>query len=309
MRILFIRHGDPDYTHDTLTEKGIEEAGALSRLIPAMNVGDCYASPLGRAQKTAEIALAPTGITPVTLDWIQEFMTDYDVNGSRELQQVFPDAPLMADMAAEAGAQEDPALWLSGYRSIGTLVNPDTLRRFAPDQDGQFPKYGPHVPWDMMPAYYTSHPELSDPAGWRDSFIALGGGDMPSGETSTFLACYDHVARCFDAFLEGYGYRRAEGGLYRTDHGTEKTVTFFCHFGITAVLLSRLWNTSPFLLLQSLCTAPTSVTEVVTEERAEGYAYFRALRIGDISHLVLAGQKPSFSARFCETFYSEGQRH
>ncbi len=26
MKLIFIRHGDPDYEHDTLTEKGIREA-------------------------------------------------------------------------------------------------------------------------------------------------------------------------------------------------------------------------------------------------------------------------------------------
>ena len=30
MRILFIRHGDPDYANDTLTEKGRREASALA---------------------------------------------------------------------------------------------------------------------------------------------------------------------------------------------------------------------------------------------------------------------------------------
>ena len=31
MRILLIRHGDPDYEHDTLTEKGRREAELLAR--------------------------------------------------------------------------------------------------------------------------------------------------------------------------------------------------------------------------------------------------------------------------------------
>lgn len=30
MRLLFIRHGDPDYVHDTLTEKGHREAALLA---------------------------------------------------------------------------------------------------------------------------------------------------------------------------------------------------------------------------------------------------------------------------------------
>ena len=49
MRILFIRHGDPDYENDTLTEKGRREAALLAQMAPSMKIDDCYMSPLGRA--------------------------------------------------------------------------------------------------------------------------------------------------------------------------------------------------------------------------------------------------------------------
>ncbi len=45
MRILLIRHGDPDYEHDDLTEKGRREAALLGRMAPSMNIDDCYVSP------------------------------------------------------------------------------------------------------------------------------------------------------------------------------------------------------------------------------------------------------------------------
>ena len=74
--VILLDFGDPDYVVDKLTEKGIKEAEALNRLIPQLNVGDCYVSPLGRAQKTAELALKGTGLVPEQLEWLQEFMTD-----------------------------------------------------------------------------------------------------------------------------------------------------------------------------------------------------------------------------------------
>ena len=52
MRILLIRHGDPDYEHDTLTEKGRREAALLAEAAPDMNLGACFVSPLWRAQAT-----------------------------------------------------------------------------------------------------------------------------------------------------------------------------------------------------------------------------------------------------------------
>ena len=54
MRILLIRHGDPDYVNDTLTEKGRREAALLAKRAVSMNMGECYKSPLGRAKDTAE---------------------------------------------------------------------------------------------------------------------------------------------------------------------------------------------------------------------------------------------------------------
>ena len=39
MRIIFVRHGDPDYEHDTLTEKGHREAALLGKLAPELHSG------------------------------------------------------------------------------------------------------------------------------------------------------------------------------------------------------------------------------------------------------------------------------
>lgn len=80
MRILLIRHGDPDYEHDTLTEKGHKEAALLAETAEDLNVGDCYVSPLGRAQVTASYTLKKLGLTAETKDWLQEFPAQVDIN-------------------------------------------------------------------------------------------------------------------------------------------------------------------------------------------------------------------------------------
>ena len=46
MRILLIRHGDPDYENDTLTEKGCREAELLAKRALSLHMGKCYVSPL-----------------------------------------------------------------------------------------------------------------------------------------------------------------------------------------------------------------------------------------------------------------------
>ncbi len=73
MRILIIRHGDPDYTIDSLTEKGHREAAMLARRIAPMDVAAYYVSPLGRAQKTAEYTLKQCGRTAEVHSWMREF--------------------------------------------------------------------------------------------------------------------------------------------------------------------------------------------------------------------------------------------
>lgn len=73
MNIVFVRHGDPDYKNDTLTEKGVREAKLLAGRIGKITDADFYVSPLGRARKTAEIALEGRNIEPVVLPWMREF--------------------------------------------------------------------------------------------------------------------------------------------------------------------------------------------------------------------------------------------
>ena len=63
MRILFIRHGDPDYINDTLTKKGHREAKLLAERAADLNLGSCYVSPLGRAKDTAQYCLDKVGKT------------------------------------------------------------------------------------------------------------------------------------------------------------------------------------------------------------------------------------------------------
>ena len=57
MRLLIIRHGDPDYSIDSLTKRGWKEAEYLSERLEKLNVKDFYVSPMGRAKDTASLTL------------------------------------------------------------------------------------------------------------------------------------------------------------------------------------------------------------------------------------------------------------
>ncbi|MDY3919157.1 MAG: histidine phosphatase family protein [Candidatus Limivivens sp.] len=257
MKILLIRHGDPDYVHDTLTAKGHIEAALLSEKMAKLQIRDFYVSPLGRAKDTASYTLKKVGKKAEELDWLREFPALVDINDSEELQRAYPDTK----------------------------------------KEGE--RYRLRIAWDMAPGYWTEHPEYFSADGWRNSQVAA---------HSDMIRVYDRVIQSFDEFLASCGYVR-EGAHYRVEQEKEDTMALFCHFGVSCVLLSHLWSLSPFVLWHSLAMAPTSVTEVVTEEREKGCAYFRALRIGDISHLYAGGEEPSFACRFCETYGNPEQRH
>lgn len=73
MKIYIVRHGDPDYAIDSLTEKGWREAELLSQRMKQLPIDDFYCSPLGRAQHTLKPTLEKLGKTAETLDWLREF--------------------------------------------------------------------------------------------------------------------------------------------------------------------------------------------------------------------------------------------
>lgn len=73
MKLLIIRHGDPDYSIDSLTEKGWREAEFLSHRISKMDVKAFYISPLGRAKDTASLTLKKMNRTARELPWLREF--------------------------------------------------------------------------------------------------------------------------------------------------------------------------------------------------------------------------------------------
>ncbi len=75
MKILIIRHGDPDYAIDSLTEKGWREAELLGERLAKLDITAMYASPLGRARDTAKPLLKRLGREDELriLPWLHEF--------------------------------------------------------------------------------------------------------------------------------------------------------------------------------------------------------------------------------------------
>ena len=73
MKLLFIRHGDPDYSIDSLTPTGWEEAELAALRLEKMDIKAFYCSPLGRARDTAKPTLEKLGRQAQILPWLREF--------------------------------------------------------------------------------------------------------------------------------------------------------------------------------------------------------------------------------------------
>ena len=94
MRVLFIRHGDPDYVHDSLTEKGVREAKALAAYLKDKPIDKWYCSPLGRARATASYSLKERGEEAEIRDFLHEFdslMPDPETGKDRIPWDFFPE--------------------------------------------------------------------------------------------------------------------------------------------------------------------------------------------------------------------------
>lgn len=240
MKIMIIRHGDPDYTIDSLTEKGWREAAYLAEYMANVKAKSCYVSPLGRAKDTASLSLKAMKMEATQCDWLREF---------------------------------------------SPLIN-------RPDQDVK------KITWDWLPQDWTVREHFFNKDHWTDDAIL---------EEGKVKEEYDWVVKNMDTLLAEHGYVR-NGYCYDAVKANNDTIVMFCHFGVECVMLSHLLNISPMVLWHGFCAAPTSITTVVTEERRPGVAYFRVSAFGDISHLYVKKEPPSFSARFRECYKNEGER-
>ncbi len=160
MKILIIRHGDPDYEIDSLTEKGWREAEMLSDRIAPMPIKAYYVSPLGRARDTASFTLKKAGRTAEVLPWLREYdvrITDPATGQKRIPWDMLPgdwtsvpeyydkdkwyDVPIMKEAGMGSGLRAvwdglDEILLRHGYRREGMVYraenpNEDTIVFFC----------------------------------------------------------------------------------------------------------------------------------------------------------------------------------
>lgn len=72
MKLIFVRHGHPDYVTDTLTEKGHPQAEAAAHRLEREHITKIYSSSCGRAVQTAEHTAKLLGLPVTQLEFMRE---------------------------------------------------------------------------------------------------------------------------------------------------------------------------------------------------------------------------------------------
>ena len=72
MLLYIVRHGDPIYETDSLTERGKRQAEAVGKRIADSKIDRIFTSPMGRARMTAEPACRLLGLDYTVEEWAHE---------------------------------------------------------------------------------------------------------------------------------------------------------------------------------------------------------------------------------------------
>ncbi|MCR5177951.1 MAG: histidine phosphatase family protein [Lachnospiraceae bacterium] len=72
MRLIFVRHGEPDYVNDRLTENGVLQAKSTAVRLKDEDIREIYSSPMGRARETASFTAESHSLEIKVLDFMHE---------------------------------------------------------------------------------------------------------------------------------------------------------------------------------------------------------------------------------------------
>ena len=268
MRLIFVRHGDPDYEHDDLTEKGKREVELLTKRICSWkNITAFYQSPLGRAVATGAPALAQLGRTATTFPWLKEF------NHNSSYPKNFDDK----NLAGKTTNIWD--LYPDFFYSDKKFFNKDKWINTKFMKAGTIQKDFKEV-CNGIDSLLESYGYKRNKKGFYDVVQPKAN---PNWNPENKIPHYNLVSE-----------KNVE---------EETTLVFFCHLGIMFAIIAHLIGISPMQLWQGFFVAPTSITILNSEERKRGQAVFRVERLGDTNHLTNGGEPISSSGYYSDILH------
>ena len=187
MLLYIIRHGDPDYATDSLTERGWAQAEAVGKRLAASGINRVFSSPMGRARQTAEPTCRLLDLSYTVEPWAHE-ITDW------HRLTPYPDGAL---------------------KSVSFVDRVDLRRDGAQDLS-----YGQAM---LAPGFSESH--MQDAldtvsAGAREFLAHLGYAEQDIG---ILPSAYTAASDVGGLQLQSYGrdrdrIQKSKNGLYRTAH-------------------------------------------------------------------------------------------
>ena len=213
MFLYIIRHGEPDYKTDTLTELGIKQAQLLSERFTSIKFDRIFSSPLGRAKQTAMPTCIKQNKSFEELPWLSE-------------------NPAYDAMAADIDGKID--WWFSVQNT--KIRTPEGVKKYATSQ--------------------------------------------------TQIFC-DSIAFSFDNLLSELGYEKS-GNVYKITANKYENIAFFCHDGISRILLSYALLIPFHIFCGSFSIPHTGVTVLNFASTNDKLTAPRCMALSDLSHLYTA---------------------
>ena len=126
MILYYVRHGDPIYDPDSLTELGKKQAAALAKRFSLYGLDEIYSSPSNRARQTAQPTCEALGLQMKICDWADE-----------------------AKAGAEMGITDKEGRWTWGFadREMADKFNAPSVR--ALDKEWYKHEYFKEYPFGM----------------------------------------------------------------------------------------------------------------------------------------------------------------
>ena len=119
MRMIIVRHGEPDYGKDCLTETGWIQAKQAAQRLKEEGIEEIWSSTMGRAHETAEATAELLGLPIRDLAWARELYW-----GSRDREELYQDGHPWdtADTMARNGLDLTDPDWRHGPYFINNRV-------------------------------------------------------------------------------------------------------------------------------------------------------------------------------------------
>ena len=256
MRLIFVRHGEPDYAKDCLTENGKEQAACTADRLKDEDIRAVYASPMGRAMETASYTAKQHGLKVNVLD----FMHEIDWGDARE-----------EGISSDDKLEFDGHPWTLGYKLL--TENPPYV--------GSAEWRNHHYFKDNICLQYYEKVSVGIDKLLEEYGLFRKNGlyEYRGGETFSETGCAGQADKVSDV-CDGENTGNACKGAIFND-----TVALFAHGGSGAILYSHLFNLPFPYVLTSMPYGVCSVSIISFSREESGIIIPRLELFNDMGHI------------------------